>query len=414
MRIKTTTYSDVLAKALTVLLARTFAHHYRITQSLIERSEERETVCMRRAFQAFTPPSALGSAESPALFYRKSLGVSLGLSILSFGLLLPALQLRADPDSFQSVPSKAQNCAAVLLRLDMESFDAHKSALFDAMLQTVKEMPADSIPALMKQEGIGCGFLFGRKEGGREMAEKVYAAFPNQFILGTFKRSDWWREHPEHFISEIKKDLGRSSYRGIGEIHIRHNEKTHDNMEEVVKSVDSPQVFQVAELARKFNVVLYVHLEATHLDEDLEPFKRLLQKFRDVRFVWSHAGWAHADLVEALLAQNPNLWVTLSKRFPLDNNLKASELETKIAPNIFSDYPAGKLDPQWRSLLVRHSERMMFATDSNTPTMYKHIFAEYTRIFRQALSSLPEKTARDIGYRTAAKLFQSTATSAAR
>jgi hypothetical protein len=28
MRIKTTTYSDVLTKALPVLLARTFAHHY--------------------------------------------------------------------------------------------------------------------------------------------------------------------------------------------------------------------------------------------------------------------------------------------------------------------------------------------------------------------------------------------------
>jgi len=28
MRIKTTTYSDVRAKALPVLLARTFAHHY--------------------------------------------------------------------------------------------------------------------------------------------------------------------------------------------------------------------------------------------------------------------------------------------------------------------------------------------------------------------------------------------------
>jgi hypothetical protein len=35
MRIKTITYSDVLAKALPVLLARTFAHHYSILQKSV-------------------------------------------------------------------------------------------------------------------------------------------------------------------------------------------------------------------------------------------------------------------------------------------------------------------------------------------------------------------------------------------
>jgi hypothetical protein len=35
MRIKTITYSDVLTKALPVLLARTFAHHYKLLKAAV-------------------------------------------------------------------------------------------------------------------------------------------------------------------------------------------------------------------------------------------------------------------------------------------------------------------------------------------------------------------------------------------
>jgi hypothetical protein len=379
-------------------------------------AEERESKDTGHTFSACLSASVMGREDRaglPLLFCSRIAILTWVLGVLGVVLLLPAQELRADSNSFKSARSKAQDCVAALLRLDQEGFDARKSELFDAMMQVANDMPVDSIPAVMKQEGIRCGFLFGRRAGGREMAEKVYAAFPKHFILGTFKLIDWWRERPEDFISEIEKDLSKGSYLGIGEIHIRYNEKTNDNMGGYVKSADSPHVFRVAELARKFNVVLYVHLEATHLEQDLEPFKRLLQTFRDVRFVWSHAGWADAELVGALLTQHPNLWVTLSRRLPSDGFLKVSELESKIAPNIFSDYKAGKLSPEWSSLIVRHSERMMFATGSNRPMLYQQMFGEYTQIFRQALSSLPEKTARDIGYRTAAKLFQSTAKSAA-
>jgi hypothetical protein len=38
MRIKTITYSDVLAKALPVLLARTFAHRYSVCQKSVAKS----------------------------------------------------------------------------------------------------------------------------------------------------------------------------------------------------------------------------------------------------------------------------------------------------------------------------------------------------------------------------------------
>jgi len=176
---------------------------------------------------------------------------------------------------------------------------------------------------------------------------------------------DTWHSDPQ-VLEYIERELTRWEYRGIGEFHVHADQ------------VDGPVLRRVIELASQRDLVLFVHAEASVLEQIIAIDPR-------VRILWAHAGMtAPPETVDWMLDQHPRLWAELSHR-------------TDIAPD-------GVLDPRWRDVLVRHADRFMIGSGTYNND-YWYQFRYMLGAVRGWLSQLPEDTARRIGYENASRLF---------
>jgi hypothetical protein len=118
-------------------------------------------------------------------------------------------------------------------------------------------------------------------------------------------------------------------HRGFGEFHLN------------VGQVTLPVVKSLLAFARQHDLFLQPHADARAVAELLNYVGA------DEIVLWAHAGvTATPDQIDALLARWPRLSVELS-------------LRDDVAPQ-------GQLDPKWRALLLKYSDRFMVGTDTWT------------------------------------------------
>ena len=166
--------------------------------------------------------------------------------------------------------------------------------------------------------------------------------------------------------SYVEKRLGRSVYNGIGEFHLS------------AEDIDAPVIKRLAEVALRQRLFFHVHV-----DED--GVERLLRHYPQVRVLWAHAGMSvSTDEVGRLLDRFSNLWVELSLRYDVAQG--------------------GTLDPEWRTLFLRHPDRFMVGTDTWMTTRWEELIEE-SQDTRMWLSQLPIKIAEQIAYRNGERLF---------
>jgi hypothetical protein len=189
-------------------------------------------------------------------------------------------------------------------------------------------------------------------------------------LLSLYQKPDdrfRWFEDPATLV-HLERELGRATWRGIGEIHLSDSAQA-----------DSEIVRRVVHLAAERDLVLLVHADGPVLAQLFAHDPR-------VRIVWAHAGTiAPPSEVEGWLARLPQLTAELSYRV-----LTA---------------PDGRLDPTWRGLLLRYPDRFMIGsgTDSNE-SWYRY---RYTiRAIRRWLRELPAEVAERIGHENAQRVFR--------
>jgi predicted TIM-barrel fold metal-dependent hydrolase len=138
----------------------------------------------------------------------------------------------------------------------------------------------------------------------------------------------------------------------------------------------------------------------------IPALERLLAHNRKARIIWDHGGTDHlgdfsAATVGGLMDRYDNLYVSLKVPGPK-------------AQSVVKLFRAGALDPEWRSLLSRHSDRFVIGTDTfyagpdGTGVIAE--FAKYAqtrlRLTSQFLSLLPAELARKIGRDNALRLYR--------
>jgi hypothetical protein len=164
----------------------------------------------------------------------------------------------------------------------------------------------------------------------------------------------------------VEERLKRGVYKGVGEFHLG------------AADADGPTVKRVAELAAQHNLFLQAHVDEVTVE-------KLLTLYPQVRILWAHAGMSSsAATVEGLLDRFPMLWVELA-------------LRSDVAPG-------GVLDPAWRALFVRHSERFLVGTDTWTTSRWDSLVGGMKDI-QQWLAQLPRDVAERIAYRNGERLF---------
>ena len=166
-------------------------------------------------------------------------------------------------------------------------------------------------------------------------------------------------------LSYVESRLQRGVYRGIGEFHLAAGEAT------------SAVVRGFVRLAIRHGIFLHAHTDDVAVEE-------LLRLDPKVRVLWAHAGMsAGADTVGRLLDRYPNLSVELA-------------LRSDVAPG-------GQLDPAWRSLFLRHSDRFMVGTDTWVTSQWDRL-PDIQAGIRAWLRQLPREVAEQLAFKNAARL----------
>ena len=202
---------------------------------------------------------------------------------------------------------------------------------------------------------------------------KLHAAAPERVVknLRPYRSrgdmGDWFASG--EVLAYVKGRLAQGGYQGVGEFHL---------MTEA--AAQTAQIKELTALALAQDLVLQIHAGAA-------PIRALFAVEPGLKILWAHAGFSEPPaVVGEMLDRYPNLWTETSFR------------AEDIAPN------GSDLDPDWRALLLRHTNRFMIGTDTYVPQRW----SEYGALVEQQrtwVSQLPPETARAIAYGNAVRLF---------
>ena len=221
--------------------------------------------------------------------------------------------------------------------------------------------------ALLDRAGVRQALVSSTPDDG---TLKLYQADPKRIIpfLRPYRtRGDMGGWHSDPAVQAyVEERLTRGVYKGIGEFHLS------------AADTDKPVVKRLAELAAKQQLFLHAHVDEVAVE-------RLLTLYPEVRILWAHAGMSSpVKEVGRLLDRYPKLWVELALRFDVA--------------------PGGNLDPEWRTLFLRHPDRFMVGTDTWTTSRWDSLVEE-ARATRRWLGQLPRDVADQIAYRNGERLF---------
>jgi predicted TIM-barrel fold metal-dependent hydrolase len=201
---------------------------------------------------------------------------------------------------------------------------------------------------------------------------KLRAANPEMFVpmlrpyYDGVTNATWHREN--QVVAYIDERLKSGVYKGIGEFHLWS-----------VEDAQSPVVRRVIGKARESDLFVYVHTDA-------KVVEAIFAMIPGVKVLWGHAGMSEPPaVVGPLLDKHERLWTELSFRA----GAVASE---------------GKLDEQWRALLLRHPDRFMVGTDTYVTSRWGS-YAQLIGEHRNYLKLLPPEVAKAIAWGNAVRLF---------
>lgn len=177
---------------------------------------------------------------------------------------------------------------------------------------------------------------------------------------------DWFRS--DEVLAYVEARLERDIYQGVGEFHLTD-----------ARDVQTPQIVRLVSEAVTRKLVLHVH-------SDTEPIRALYAIDPHLNILWAHAG----------LGAPPALIGDLLDDFPT--------LSTEVSLRAHDIAPSGRVDTDWRKLLLRHPERFMIGTDTWLASRWTE-YVDLIQEHRTWLSQLPPDVAEKIAYRNAARLF---------
>lgn len=193
---------------------------------------------------------------------------------------------------------------------------------------------------------------------------------------------------------------------GFGEIPTRIVPRAEASDAEALVAPDRMAIYRAAN-TRGVPVNLHVDIANPEVEAAISSIAR---EHPRARIVLAHAGWsAPAQTIARLMDAHPNIMADLSVRLDPAGGLPASPLAAGSMPpgagSIITFVRAdGSLEPEWRDLLVRHSDRFLFAMD-----LTEHERPRFARLLletaRKALSPLGARVENAVAHGNIERLF---------
>jgi len=193
-------------------------------------------------------------------------------------------------------------------------------------------------------------------------------------------------------LQRARQALADGRYRAIGEVHM---------IPGFMARPDTPVVQGLLQLAAEHDLPFWFHTEFSQPDLVVA----LCRAHPRVRFLWAHAGSVlSAAQVDTAMTACPNLVMELAARDPWRHR---SESITDAA---------GQLKPDWRTLVIRHQDRVMIGSDPVWPVEQLEAWdqpdtgwekvSDFLDYHRSWLRQLPEDVARKIRLDNARRYFR--------
>jgi predicted TIM-barrel fold metal-dependent hydrolase len=206
-----------------------------------------------------------------------------------------------------------------------------------------------------------------------QLAQQLYQHAPERVIplLGVYAsdlhKGNW--VHDAGLPARVAAQLEDGAWAGIGELHL------------FARDARQPVFAQLLRLAAAHRLVVMIHGDAAVVEQAFAVAP-------EVRVLWAHLGTQpQPDLLAAMLARFPRLWVDTSVR------------DERIAPD-------GLLLPEWRALFERHPERFVVAVDTFSVNRWQQ-YEEVVAQIRSWVDPLPQQLKADLLHDNAARLFDS-------
>jgi hypothetical protein len=292
--------------------------------------------------------------------------------------------------------------------------------VFDANVQSWTPS-VEILPDLARAAGVGRLALFANGQLGARnasMADQVAArreavlelarAHPDLIVPGAPKIGFIdGGDLPDRYVTETLAGVANGTYRFIGEILYTHGDKPDHPPTptgEVYVDPLAPGTVRLLTGLKDHPAPLLTHWEAWAWDRDRPRFDRLYSGWPAQRFVVPSLAYGSPDKAEAILSAHPNVWGIISRVVDGRYRFVDAAKQLKLGPPMTDE--CGALRPDWRAVLVRHADHLMYGSDdyatANVPwSVYPRIIGHWRRIAGQ----LPSDVARRISWDTASALY---------
>jgi len=288
--------------------------------------------------------------------------------------------------------------------------EKYTGKIFDAMVQVDSEQEFNLI-LNNNTSWVDKFCVFYRENFDKDLSSDT-------IIMGTTKSRNQRFDISQDYLNSILSEIQQYDCKFVGELMLSHADKTGGqinlNSERYIDSA-APNLLKLLE---EVHVPIMIHWEVYNLERDLYPIENMLAKNLNKTFIWPHCGFAHPEFIDDLLTKHDNLIGTLSKLelirssdswiSPVDGSIIGQNVAN---PDYLDKLNMGMLDevgnikPEWKSLLEKHSNRFMFATDSHKDFRHER-YGDIVNIWRDILGNFDKEVAEKIAYGNAMKVYR--------
>ncbi|HEV8022396.1 MAG TPA: amidohydrolase family protein [Candidatus Lustribacter sp.] len=287
----------------------------------------------------------------------------------------------------------------------------YEGPIFDANVQSWNPNVGGLIDA-MQAAGVGHVALFANSKDGfgtptARAAAAFAAAHPDAIVLGAPKIGFiQGGDLPRGYVNDIVAGVRGGSYKFVGEILYTHGDKPDHPPTRTGDIYVSPLAAGTKELLTglaPFNVPVLTHWEAWAWERDKPQFDTLYAAWPQQRFVIPSLIYGSPDKADAVLSAHPNVWGIISRlvdgRYQFVDPAKAA----KLGPSMFD--ACGTLRDDWRAVLIKHSDRLMYGSDYYTHDAIWGGYVGPIERYRRIAGQLPPDVAARISWDNAAALY---------
>jgi len=215
-------------------------------------------------------------------------------------------------------------------------------------------------------------------------------------------------ELPRGFIAETVAGVRSGSFKFIGEILYTHGDKQGDKPTRTGDVYVDPLGAGTTQLLTQiasYNVPLLTHWEAWAWDRDKDHFGKLYGAWPQQRFVLPSLATVRPK--KRTRSSRRTRICGASSRGLVDGRYEFQDAAkaAKLGPSMFDD--CGMLRPDWRAVLLKYSDRLMYGSDFYVPTAGGN-WSRYPvviRKYREIAGQLPPDVAARISWDNAAALY---------